>query len=1021
MGNYEQLKQAVSNVIKTNGTQAITGQELQNTLLTMINGLGSNYQFVDIAATKTNPGTPDQNVFYIAGEGTYTNFANISVNVGELAVLKWNGVWSKQTIKVGLQPNELNISYLYPTNGEGGTNKYTLTGAIAQVPSEYRTRQGLKVTFVNEDNDTETWEYKGSSWGVANFAEIDAKTLTVLQNQPTPFSDDATFGTNTGGSGIEKDEAYDVIRALYIKGAPADKNYFIADMQASEFYIKSEDKTITITINVPDVDNLNAIELTNGDYAGTIAIVDFSKRRNLSFANKVYPYCALDNEKIFNNKELINSYKIEKLKDAAQDIEYLKTVQNPLNLLGTRRELLLVNNTIASSGSAIINTYDISNLNDGEIIKIKGTSCGGNGRQDVCTYVILGDNDAVIENGLHKFSGNQFIDTEFPKLSTYKKLRICLQNGFECFNKLLFNPSDVLKKLSTETFDQHLEDYGLLNDEVQYYQKVQDNSYKNGPQTLLEDGTIGALSSGAVCSYNIRGITKVYIKTEIPYSKVLKLAYATYNSEGIVIQKDPNPVTNGNFEGVVEFTEDEVELKVQMTSKLLGVVKTYVKVNLQDAVKNIQDKITPSPISVTQIGDSTGGGLNKPYFQNYFAKNGITYYKENRGGEHTNCMGAYQGSMPILISDKNFKIPASGGVEFIPKSSLLKPSFLMSDYQTFAQFDAMHDRIGINPVTIKGVKGNLSPSQSVIPYGAVFYDTNGRVALRYQSQDYANTYTQFEWINSNPPVKLKVCVNANTEEEVQMNTGHIVINDVDIPLIVHLTKQGFYLDANGQEVASDGYYCSEEIDISDYTNSFNKLYVDGLAVGIKILFTRLENGEEVQVEQYYPIYSENYEKFKNSINVFYVNNFYKTGRPIEEDWLYQAKILTDYVKDGKFIFANTHYMFSGYSEDEILKIENGLRSIFGNRYFSGYTYLKDSGIADAIKYGVLTKEQVSGLDWKQVFLTNSITSGVPNTNYDVHQNSYASYLLARKFIEIGIMLGYWPEYDYSYETLSQPN
>lgn len=37
MGNYEQLKSAVSNVIKTNGTQSITGQILQNTLLTMIN------------------------------------------------------------------------------------------------------------------------------------------------------------------------------------------------------------------------------------------------------------------------------------------------------------------------------------------------------------------------------------------------------------------------------------------------------------------------------------------------------------------------------------------------------------------------------------------------------------------------------------------------------------------------------------------------------------------------------------------------------------------------------------------------------------------------------------------------------------------------------------------------------------------------------------------------------------------------------------------------------------------------
>ena len=101
MGNYEQLKQAVSSVIKTNGTQSITGKVLQNTLLTIINSLGDNYQFVGVATTATNPGTPDQNVFYLAGEGTYVNFSNLTIDVGQLGVLKWNGTWSKQTLEVG--------------------------------------------------------------------------------------------------------------------------------------------------------------------------------------------------------------------------------------------------------------------------------------------------------------------------------------------------------------------------------------------------------------------------------------------------------------------------------------------------------------------------------------------------------------------------------------------------------------------------------------------------------------------------------------------------------------------------------------------------------------------------------------------------------------------------------------------------------------------------------------------------------------------------------------------------------
>lgn len=63
MGNYEQLKQAVSDVIKTNGNQEITGEIMQNTLLSIISTIGNDATFAGIAVPETNPGTPDQNVF----------------------------------------------------------------------------------------------------------------------------------------------------------------------------------------------------------------------------------------------------------------------------------------------------------------------------------------------------------------------------------------------------------------------------------------------------------------------------------------------------------------------------------------------------------------------------------------------------------------------------------------------------------------------------------------------------------------------------------------------------------------------------------------------------------------------------------------------------------------------------------------------------------------------------------------------------------------------------------------------
>ena len=50
-----------------------------------------------LTPTQTNPGTPSEKVFYIASEpGTYTNFNNLVVNNGEVAILKYNGTaWNK--------------------------------------------------------------------------------------------------------------------------------------------------------------------------------------------------------------------------------------------------------------------------------------------------------------------------------------------------------------------------------------------------------------------------------------------------------------------------------------------------------------------------------------------------------------------------------------------------------------------------------------------------------------------------------------------------------------------------------------------------------------------------------------------------------------------------------------------------------------------------------------------------------------------------------------------------------------
>lgn len=97
MANYSTLKASVQDVIKTNGNEEITGALLQQVLLAIINSLGTGYQFVGTATPSTNPGTPDQNVFYIATQvGSYSNFGAISISENDgICVLAYNGSWHK--------------------------------------------------------------------------------------------------------------------------------------------------------------------------------------------------------------------------------------------------------------------------------------------------------------------------------------------------------------------------------------------------------------------------------------------------------------------------------------------------------------------------------------------------------------------------------------------------------------------------------------------------------------------------------------------------------------------------------------------------------------------------------------------------------------------------------------------------------------------------------------------------------------------------------------------------------------
>lgn len=96
--SWNNLKAGIAAVVRENGNQEITGENLQTVINAVVNSLGAHATYAGIATPSTSPGTPDGPVFYFAMQkGRYPNFSNILVTDtdGAVILLYRDGVWSK--------------------------------------------------------------------------------------------------------------------------------------------------------------------------------------------------------------------------------------------------------------------------------------------------------------------------------------------------------------------------------------------------------------------------------------------------------------------------------------------------------------------------------------------------------------------------------------------------------------------------------------------------------------------------------------------------------------------------------------------------------------------------------------------------------------------------------------------------------------------------------------------------------------------------------------------------------------
>ena len=133
MGTYEQLKAAVAAVIHDNGAEEITGDVMQQVLITLINSLGAGATFAGVAVPTTNPSSPDAKMFYLAGKaGTYTNF-NLTITKGLWVFENTTGSWVGHDLEVSMlfaSGQDVTSTNIAATYAGAGNNDLVTVGAM---------------------------------------------------------------------------------------------------------------------------------------------------------------------------------------------------------------------------------------------------------------------------------------------------------------------------------------------------------------------------------------------------------------------------------------------------------------------------------------------------------------------------------------------------------------------------------------------------------------------------------------------------------------------------------------------------------------------------------------------------------------------------------------------------------------------------------------------------------------------------------------------------------------------------
>ena len=135
--------------------------------------VSDGFAFMGIAVLTpipTNPGAPDQKMVYIAVEpGTYTNFGNLVVADGEVALLKYDSSWTKEATGIASQAKltKVESEAIYDISAHNNNAVFESLQSLLSnsdlsslIPTSIRCG-GMSIRFINSYNKYVQYRYTG--------------------------------------------------------------------------------------------------------------------------------------------------------------------------------------------------------------------------------------------------------------------------------------------------------------------------------------------------------------------------------------------------------------------------------------------------------------------------------------------------------------------------------------------------------------------------------------------------------------------------------------------------------------------------------------------------------------------------------------------------------------------------------------------------------------------------------------------------------------------------------------------